>query len=63
MEPNAETNQKEELYDEVYFDSDEESDQEERIGLGLPGQSKDKQGRALKTFFLHSIRKAIDQTT
>ncbi|CAO3648233.1 unnamed protein product [Mucor fragilis] len=43
MEPKAETNQKEDLYDEVYFDSDQESDQEETIGLGLPGQSKNKQ--------------------
>lgn len=50
MEPKAETNQKEDLYDEVYFDSDQESDQEETIGLGLPGQSKNKQGRGLKTF-------------
>ncbi|KAL9555388.1 hypothetical protein MBANPS3_002387 [Mucor bainieri] len=45
MEPKAETNtQKEELYDEVYFDSDqEEEEDEDTIGLGLPGQSKNKQ--------------------
>ncbi|KAG1108391.1 hypothetical protein G6F42_016006 [Rhizopus arrhizus] len=43
MESKTETNKKEELYDEVYFDSDQDSDQEEKIGLGLPGQSKKKQ--------------------
>lgn len=51
MESKTETNQKEELYDEVYFDSDQDSDQEETMGLGLPGQSKKKQGIGLKTFF------------
>ncbi|GAN04035.1 E2F-associated phosphoprotein-like [Mucor ambiguus] len=49
MEPKAETNLKEELYDEVYFDSDQESDQEETIGLGLPGQSKNIQDDSMRS--------------
>ena len=55
MESKTETNQKEELYDEVYFDSDQDSDQEETIGLGLPGQSKKKQGIVKNFFFFFSF--------
>lgn len=44
MDSDTKTNQKEDLYDEVYFDSDQESEQEETIGLGLPGKPKNKQG-------------------
>ncbi|KAG2191475.1 hypothetical protein INT46_006375, partial [Mucor plumbeus] len=43
MDSDTKTNQQEDLYDEVYFDSDQESEQEETIGLGLPGKSKNKQ--------------------
>lgn len=66
MESKTETNQKEELYDEVYFDSDQDSDQEETIGLGLPGQSKKKQGIVKNFFFFfffHSTLEAIDEIT
>ncbi|CEP19246.1 hypothetical protein [Parasitella parasitica] len=44
MESSSKTKRQDELYDEVYFDSDQGSDRDESIGLGLPGKSKDAKG-------------------
>lgn len=44
MEPELAANQdNEEWYDEVYYDTDQDSE-EETIGIGLPGQQKVKSG-------------------
>ncbi|KAI8642576.1 E2F-associated phosphoprotein-domain-containing protein [Parasitella parasitica] len=42
MESSSKIKLQDELYDKVYFDSDNDSEHEESVGLGLPGKSKNK---------------------
>lgn len=43
---------KEEWYDEVYFDSDQDSDEEESPGIGLMGKQKRNPSTLLKFLIL-----------